>query len=134
MGAPILNNFLQSFGSELQKTILASNSGDIKKIGKVKFRNYSPENIPNKKLKLLTCEEEEEEASLKDIPVVDMSRRIPTAHGPTLEDFYSHHMATSVPVVLTGIMDHWPAYAHSKWRYLQGQGGLRFISFMGIQS
>jgi len=114
MGAPILNNFLHSFGSELQKTLTPGNCSDAKKIGKVKFRNYVPENNPNKKPKFSACEEGG--VGLKDSPVVDMTRRVPTINCPTLEDFYSHHMATSVPVVLTGVMDHWPACSLNKWR------------------
>lgn len=49
-------------------------------------------------------------------PRIHPSRRITTLHCPSLEEFWQRHMQPSSPAVLTGAMDHWPAYAEGKWR------------------
>ena len=52
-----------------------------------------------------------------NFPLVDPSRRVPTVNCPSLEAFRQEYMVTSTPVVITGAMDHWPAYSAKKWRY-----------------
>ena len=52
-----------------------------------------------------------------NFPLVDSSRRVPTVNCPSLEAFHQDYMVTSTPVVITGAMDHWPAYSAKKWRY-----------------
>ena len=118
MGAPVLNNLLHSFARDLQKKLQLIEGGKnehiTRKIGKVKFRNYSPETISDKKIKLSS----EQLVDMKNVPLIDMNKRIPTIHYPSLEAFYSDYMTRSVPVVLTGVMDHWPSYAQQKWRWV----------------
>ena len=92
-----------------------------RKIGKVKLRSYKPipdssEHKRRKPLSVsdppplpLTCE-------VSRLPLIDMARRIPVLHCPSLEEFYQRHMAGHVPVVISGALDHWPAYAERKWR------------------
>ena len=53
-----------------------------------------------------------------NFPLFDPSRRIPTTHCPSLEAFHQQYMVPSTPVVITGAMDLWPAYAAKKWRYV----------------
>lgn len=91
-----------------------------RKIGKVTLRNYkpTPDTSERKRRKPSsvsdpplprTCE-------VSRLPLIDMSRRIPVLHCPSLEEFYQHHMEGHVPVVVSGALDHWPAYAERKWR------------------
>ena len=134
MGAPIINNSLCGIASMISReitlggknddpdvTVVPSNSeGTVKKIGKVRFRNYEPSSdlsIEQKRKKScdsptrvkLTCD-------ACDVPLIDMERRIPVINCPSLEDFYQDHMTPSVPVVISGAMDHWSSYAEKKWR------------------
>ncbi len=66
----------------------------------------------------------EDDNKKKNVPLVDMARRIATVQCPTLEEFYDQFMHQSRPVVLTGAMDHWPSYAEQKWRLVPGWGVL----------
>lgn len=126
MGAPILNHSLHQLATLLCKklmqtdlTVSTSNVGDdqaSRKIGKVKFRNYTPQAASLNTAGTTTKETGHMSCDLKDVPLVDMERRLPTVHCPSLEDFYNHHMTCSVPVVISGSMDHWPAYAEKKWK------------------
>ena len=45
-----------------------------------------------------------------------LARKIPVLYCPSLEVFMDRYMAASTPVVLSGCMDQWPAYAAKKWR------------------
>ena len=50
------------------------------------------------------------------IPLLDPSLRVPVVHCPSLETFHQQFMETATPTVITGAMDHWPAYSARKWR------------------
>lgn len=50
------------------------------------------------------------------IPLLDPSHRVPVVHCPSLETFHQQYMETATPTVITGAMDHWPAYSARKWR------------------
>ena len=50
------------------------------------------------------------------IPLIDPANRVPVVLCPSLEAFHQHYMETSTPTVITGAMDHWPAYSARKWR------------------
>ena len=45
-----------------------------------------------------------------------LPRKIPIVYCPNLESFINQYMTTSTPVILSGCMDQWPAYAAKKWR------------------
>lgn len=95
-----------------------------KTIGKIKFRNYTPSSLgentvsdsqvklapppPTQHVPLMT----------QHMPLVDMMKRIPVVYCPSLTHFYWDHMIPEVPVVISGVMDHWPAYAEKKWKYV----------------
>ena len=139
LGAPILNHSLHGIATLISKRLMqeekTGSSTDMKggndrmtrRTGKIKFRNYtlqSPSLLStNKKIKLLDSKEisaEEMECVLgggtKDIPLIDMERRLPILYCPSLDDFHKHYMTCSVPMVISGAMDHWPAYAEKKWK------------------
>ena len=50
------------------------------------------------------------------IPLIDPANRVPVVLCPSLEAFHQHYMETSTPTIITGAMDHWPAYSARKWR------------------
>jgi len=50
------------------------------------------------------------------IPLLDPSHRVPVVHCPSLETFHQQYMEMATPTVITGAMDHWPAYSARKWR------------------
>ena len=50
------------------------------------------------------------------IPQINPALRVPMVHSPSLETFHKQYMMTSIPVIITGAMDHWPAYSDRKWR------------------
>lgn len=135
MGAPIINHSLHHIATLLRKRLVQTEGDEVidpasiednqltRRIGKVKFRNYTPSlSSTDKKRKIFDSAGTKTEyigctsCDIKDIPLVDMERRLPTVHCPSLEEFYKHHMTCSVPLVISGAMDHWPAYAQKKWK------------------
>ena len=89
-------------------------------IGKVVFRNYSSYHNLSTHSTVRTCQSCGDTGTLcSDLsitPVIDMTRRITVVNCPSLEEFYHRYMMSSTSVVISGVMDHWPAYATNKWR------------------
>lgn len=116
LGAPIMENALQRLAD-----ILKPKAVSLKKIGRIKFRNYTPSNEYSKVHKERKLSDSSQQpqltCDLAVVPGIDMSRRISVEYCPSLAEFKEHHMIPSVPVVISGAMDHWPAYAERKWRY-----------------
>lgn len=54
--------------------------------------------------------------SHSSVPFIDQSRKVQMVHCPSLEAFHQQYMLKASPVVITGGMDHWPAYSTRKWR------------------
>ncbi len=98
-----------------------------KKKKKVVFRSYTP-------IQPLCSTESSVECIGKDplstdtshVPLIDLAKRVLVKFCPSLEEFMEQHMKSRVPVVISGAMDHWPAYATKKWRY--ASIAQRFIS------
>lgn len=102
-------------GSTLCDNIQKVDTKSSLKIGKVTFRNYRPS--LNTVLPITTHHKNNSKSILpSDTPLVDVRYRIPLLNCPTLETFYKEFMTTNTPIVLTGIMDHWPAYSAKKWK------------------
>lgn len=51
-----------------------------------------------------------------NVPLIDPAHRLPLAYLPSLETFYQRYMLPSTPVVMSGVMDEWPAYSARKWK------------------
>lgn len=51
-----------------------------------------------------------------NVPLVDPAHRLPLVYLPSLETFHQRYMLSSTPVVMSGVMDEWPAYSARKWR------------------
>ena len=95
-------------------------------VRKVVFRNYRPYCKSPSREKVVvsvgTQPRDSVEGSLSvdpsTVPLIDMTRRIPVVNCPSLEEFYHNHMMCSSSVVISGVMDHWPACTTRKWRYI----------------
>ena len=93
-------------------------------IGKVVFRNYKAFHktfscdMVRTTIRAQSCGSGGSPLStdLSTVPLIDMSRRIAVVFYPSLEEFYHSYMISSTFVVISGAMDHWPAYAARKWR------------------
>ena len=94
---------------------------------KIMFRNYTPiqslsmKDTPHYETENTTETHHPESESgtkckLSDMPLIDPSKRVVVKHCPSLEEFLHDHMMPDIPVVLTGVMDTWPAYSEGKWR------------------
>lgn len=59
------------------------------------------------------------------VPVVKQALAVPRIHCPSLESFKKDYLDPQKPVILEGIIDHWPAFKNHPWRYLF----LYFVSF-----
>lgn len=145
MGAPIINNSLHTVATMASKELEAEKVGVVsvqkgvasmlnndntgyvvtksdgtdlpKRIGKVRFRNYTPTSHYTKGKGMRSSSSSIPMVrSLSDTPIIDMARRISVVHCPSLEEFQWRHMVASVPVVVSGAMDHWSAYAEKKWK------------------
>ena len=119
LGVDVMENALQRLTDVLmarQSTVKGS------RIGKVRFRNYKPSTDSVESHVCVKKSSESEQSrmtcDINVVPLIDMAKRIPVQYCPSLADFRESHMVPSVPVVLSGAMDHWPAYAEKKWRYI----------------
>ena len=141
LGAPILDGVLHSLASVLVKTVNLANHTTIvtadhdltsvslypdadppvEKKPKVVFRSY----MPIQPLSIIAAKTVDnnggdsfpDKCKASDVPLIDPSRRISVRHCPSLDEFMEQYMKSRVPVVISGAMDHWPAYAVKKWRY-----------------
>ncbi len=127
MGAPILNNSLQALATIITGEISPEKVKNIgaddidrentRTIGKVRFRNYKPSGSSMPETKKLSLSPSScSMSSYTSIPLIDMTKRISVVHSPSLEQFRQCHMIPSLPVVLSGAMEHWPAYAEKRWK------------------
>lgn len=91
---------------------------------KVVFRNYKPTHDSNSddtvKIKRPRVEVNVHDlvSRTANVPLIDQKRRIPVVYLPSLGVFHRDHMLTHTPVVLSGVLDTWPAYSARKWRYI----------------
>lgn len=147
LGAPVFSNALTSFASTLTREISAIEQGSYNTscgkeihvnmsnqaffhqsgeqegkegIGKVVFKNYGFYHKP----KTWTITQSNDGTSYSRgnnwsvIPIMNMKQKVSVVNCPSLEEFYCNFMMRSSPVVLSGVMDDWPAYAKRKWRYV----------------
>lgn len=144
LGAPILDSALHSLAAalttDMQTSALAAavdgstsmtsdtsapdmtvSSPQGKK--KIVFKNYkhfkeSDEHIPLRDSKRPKMEVDVHDLASRtaNVPLIDPAYRLPLVYLPSLETFYQRYMLPSTPVVMSGVMDEWPAYSARKWR------------------
>ncbi len=145
LGAPILDGALQRLASVLVKTVNSANHSGfssilttdrdltsapfspdadppVEKKSKIIFRNYTPIQ-PLSKIAAKSFDDNADggdtfpdKCKVSDFPLIDPSRRVSVRHCPSLDEFMEQYMKSRVPVVISGAMDHWPAYGVKKWR------------------
>lgn len=119
------DNTFKSYVSVSQRGLVEGHCNvkqmDNSGIGKVVFRNYSSYHNSSTHSTVRTCQSCGDGGTslctdLSIIPVLDMTRKITVVNCPSLEEFCHRYMRNSTSVVISGVMDHWPAYATKKWR------------------
>uniref|UniRef100_F6VIT5 JmjC domain-containing protein 5 n=1 Tax=Xenopus tropicalis TaxID=8364 RepID=F6VIT5_XENTR len=61
------------------------------------------------------------------VPVLDSETAIPKLHCPSLEHFRDHYLVPQKPVVLEGVIDHWPCLKKWSVEYIQRVAGCRTV-------
>ena len=138
LGAPVFGDALKNFASILSHQIQHTTSpsddlstcvtqsslvdiqpaGKCPRIGKIVFKNYSSYQEPSTGpvVRASAADHSNDVADVSTVPLIDMARRIMVVNCPSLEEFYCKYMMNSTSVVVSGGMDHWPAYSERKWR------------------
>ncbi|XP_063790703.1 bifunctional peptidase and arginyl-hydroxylase JMJD5 [Pseudophryne corroboree] len=60
-------------------------------------------------------------------PVLHLENTIPTVHCPSLEHFKQNYLAPQRPVILEGVIDHWPCMRKWSVEYIQKVAGCRTV-------
>ena len=151
LGAPILNNVLTSMATEFQKSVHPY-SERVNNDESVDHKAEKQQNLCKKQeLRVAhtedTCGKRKitddvnkqneaftESSSVKkrksfEIPGIDKKFEIDHVHCPSLEAFLIDYMQKDKPVILEGVMDHWPARTTHHWsiKYLKGIAGCRTV-------
>lgn len=154
LGAPILNNILTRIASLLQKNVqLSSQNVADKNIGEItetqanlnEAKNstvvHAKEVLGKRRLSnnsLTGIEGGEEQPTRSNsvkkrksfgIPKVEKEFDIDHFHCPSIEAFLTNYMQKDKPVILDGVMDHWPARTTHQWsiKYLKNIAGCRTV-------
>lgn len=69
------------------------------------------------------------QVALPLIKEIQTGMEVPRVHCPSLERFRAQHLIPHKPVILQGIVDHWPAVKDSKWsvEYIREIAGCRTV-------
>ena len=151
LGAPILNNVLTRMATEFQKSVHPY-SERVNNDESVDHKAEKQQNLCEKQeLRVAhtedTCGKRKitddvnkqneaftESSSVKkrksfEIPGIDKKFEIDHVHCPSLEAFLIDYMQKDKPVILEGVMDHWPARTTRHWsiKYLKGIAGCRTV-------
>ena len=151
LGAPILNNVLTRMATEFQKSVHPY-SERVNNDESVDHKAEKQQNLCEKQdLRVAhtedTCGKRKisddvskqneaftESSSVKkrksfEIPGIDKKFEIDHVHCPSLEAFLIDYMQKDKPVILEGVMDHWPARTTRHWsiKYLKSIAGCRTV-------
>ena len=149
LGAPILNNVLTRMATEFQKSVHPY-SERVNNDESVDHKAEKQQNLCEKQdLRVAHTEDAcgkrkisddvnkqneafTESSSVKkrksfEIPGIDKKFEIDHVHCPSLEAFLIDYMQKDKPVILEGVMDHWPARTTRHWsiKYLKSIAGCR---------
>ncbi|XP_076608724.1 lysine-specific demethylase 8 [Chaetodon auriga] len=108
MGAAILDNILQVIVGILQSEIRKSADGEDES-----------EHAEVKRIKI----------DCPRVPVIKEELAVPRMKCPSLESFSTNYLLPLKPVILEGIIDHWPALNQHPWsiEYLRSVAGCRTV-------
>ncbi|KAJ3601197.1 hypothetical protein NHX12_032170 [Muraenolepis orangiensis] len=112
MGASILDDVLQRLVGVLQEEVRRA-AKEEKEI-----RTEVPE-VQAKKIRL----------EIPSAPVIKRSNAVPRMHCPSLEHFKTNNLLTKQPIILEGVIDHWPALNDHRWslEYIRSIAGCRTV-------
>ncbi|CAL8303174.1 unnamed protein product [Merluccius merluccius] len=62
-------------------------------------------------------------------PIIKQTTAVPRMHCPSLEHFKANNLLTKQPVILEGIINHWPALSDRRWSldYIRSIAGCRTV-------
>ena len=151
LGVPILDNILTRMATEFQKSVHLY-SERVNDDGSVDHQAERQHNLCEKQdLRVAhtedTCGKRKitddvnkqneaftESSSVKkrksfETPGIDKNFEIDHVHCPSLEAFLINYMQKDKPVILEGVMDHWPARTTHHWsiKYLKSIAGCRTV-------
>ncbi|KAL0992841.1 hypothetical protein UPYG_G00099250 [Umbra pygmaea] len=109
MGASIIDNILQRIVRILQDVIR-----------KWPYKEDPSEGVSAKKMK---------SDDSAPAPIVNQALVVPRVNCPSLERFKTEYLDPQMPVILEGVIDHWPAFSNHPWslEYLQTIAGCRTV-------
>ncbi|XP_066545111.1 lysine-specific demethylase 8 isoform X2 [Amia ocellicauda] len=109
MGAAIMDNVLQRLVDILQKMVK-----------KRVLENEGPCEVHSAKKVRTEC---------VCVPEISPTRAVPRVRCPALECFRTNYLIPQKPVILEGVIDHWPAFREHQWSvgYLRTVAGCRTV-------
>ena len=153
LGAPILDNILTRIATEFQKNaeeksysreVMDSSINDHdseinSQLHKTELSNMAGKCTEKRKLSNDSeCIDAEQQSFTSDftkrrkgygIPMISKEFDIDHVFCPSLEAFLTNHIQKDKPVILDGVMDHWPARTTHQWsiNYLRTIAGCRTV-------
>uniref|UniRef100_A0A3Q3B844 Lysine-specific demethylase 8 n=1 Tax=Kryptolebias marmoratus TaxID=37003 RepID=A0A3Q3B844_KRYMA len=108
VGAAIMDNILQAFVRILQSEMRSSAEEEDKS-----------EHVEAKRRKIVS----------PHVPLIKEESAVPRIKCPSLESFNTNYLLPLKPVILEGIIDHWPALSNHLWsiEYLRSVAGCRTV-------
>ena len=122
LGSPILDNILTKIVSCVQETIQHVSN----KLTLNKFANK----IEQPQRSDIKCDDDRDDGSqTKRAKITCSEQNIERIFCPSLSKFQNEFMDNKVPVILQGVMNHWPARSSRQWsfNYLQEIAGNRTV-------
>ncbi|CAL8273451.1 unnamed protein product [Lota lota] len=109
MGASIMDNVLHRLVQILQTEVRRATEEEV----------HREPNVQAKKIKL----------EVPPAPVIEKTTAVPRMHCPSLEHFKNNNLLTKQPVILVGIINHWPALNDHCWslEYIRSIAGCRTV-------
>ena len=158
LGAPILDNILTRLATEFQKNVKSSSITDqdtadstlsyeskihakgektnfsaaVRSKEKKRLRddsmNLQPESSGDEQLST-SINSIKKRKGVTNLPIIDKNYELGHVCCPSIEAFLTNHMQKDKPVILEGVMDHWPARTNHQWSidYLKNIAGYRTV-------
>lgn len=159
LGAPILDNILTRLATEFQKNVKSSSiidqdtadstlscyeskihakgektniSAAVRSKEKKRLRddsmNLQPESSGDEQLST-SINSIKKRKGVANLPIIDKNYELGHVCCPSIEAFLTNHMQKDKPVILEGVMDHWPARTNHQWsiNYLKNIAGYRTV-------
>ncbi|CAL8285700.1 unnamed protein product [Boreogadus saida] len=109
MGASVMDNVLNSLVQILQTEVRRATKEEVP----------TEPRVQAKKIKL----------EVPPAPVIEQTTAVPRMRCPSLERFKNNNLLTNQPVILEGIINHWPALNDHSWslEYIRSIAGCRTV-------